>query len=63
MKREDKELLMMLVIFGAIILAGGIGGAVLLAHKTHSIGDACAGFACGSFFGFVAIYLAGSHDY
>ena len=47
MKQDDKDMLMVLGIMGAIVLAGGVGTAVLVAHKNPTFENAAVGFIGG----------------
>ena len=48
MKKDDRDMLIALGTLGAVILAGGVGMAVLCAHEGDSIGRTIVSFASGS---------------
>ena len=62
MKEDDRDMLIVLGIMGAIVLAGGVGTAVVVAHKNPGFGNTAVGFVAGSFLTAAAIFISMTRD-
>lgn len=62
MKQDDRDMLMVLGVMGAMILAGGVGMAIVVAHNNPGFGEAAVGFASGAFLTAAGIFVALTRD-
>jgi len=62
MKEDDRDMLIVLGIMGAIVLAGGVGMAVFVAHKNPGFVSTAAGFVAGSLITGGAIFISLTRD-